>query len=72
MDMLKKYFPLAFKQKDGIVGLIINIIIHVFADAVAGLIIGFLPFLGFLGGIIGLYFTVSLVLSVLDYLKVIK
>jgi hypothetical protein len=72
MDTLKKLFPLAFNQKNGIVGLIINLIIHVFADAVAGLIIWLLPILGFLGGLIGLYFTVSAVLSVLDYFKVLK
>jgi len=72
MDTLKKLFPLSFKKKDGIVGLIINIIIHVFADAVAGLIIWLLPFLAFLGGLIGLYFTVGIVLSILDYLKVLK
>lgn len=72
MDMLKKYFPLAFKEKDGIVGLVINIIIHLFANAVAGLIIWLLPFIAFLGGIIGLYFTVSVVLSILDYFKILK
>ena len=72
MDTLKKLFPLAFRQKNGIVGLIINILIHVLADAVAGLIIWLLPILSVLGGIIGLYFTVSVVLSILDYLKVIK
>lgn len=72
MDTLKKLFPLAFNQKNGIVGLIINLIIHVFADAVAGLIIWLLPILGFLGGLIGLYFTVSAVLSVFDYFKVLK
>ena len=72
MDILKKLFPLSFKKKDGIVGLIVNILIHVLADAVAGLIIWLLPVLGFLGGLIGLYFTVGIVLSILDYLKVLK
>ena len=72
MDILKKIFPLAFKKKDGIGGLIINILLHVLADAVAALIIWLLPILGFLGGLIGLYFTVGIVLSILDYFKVIK
>ena len=72
MATLKKLVPLSFKAKNGIGGLIVNILIHVLADAVAGLIIAILPILGILGGLIGLYFTVGLVLSILDYLKIIK
>ncbi len=72
MDTLKKLFPLSFKAKDGIGALIVNIIIHLVADAVAGLIIGLIPILSLLGGLIGLYFTVGIVLSILDYLKIIK
>ena len=72
MDILKKLFPLSFKAKNGVGGLIVNILIHVFADFVAGLIILLLPILGFLGGLVGLYFTVGVVLSILDYLKVLK
>lgn len=72
MATLKKIFPLAFKAKKDIGALIVNILIHVIADVVAGLIIGLLPILGILGGVIGLYFTVSVILSILDYLKVLK
>lgn len=72
MDTLKKLFPLSFKAKNGISGLIVNILIHLAADLVAGLIIGLIPILGILGGLIGLYFTVGIVLSILDYLKIIK
>lgn len=72
MDILKKLFPLSFKEKNGVGGLIVNIIIHLVADLVAGLIIGLIPILGLLGGLIGLYFTVGIVLSVLDYLKILK
>lgn len=72
MDILKKLFPLSFKEKNGIGALIVNIIIHLVADLIAGLIIGLVPFLGILGGLIGLYFTVGIVLSILDYLKVLK
>ena len=72
MATLKKLFPLSFKAKNGIGGLIVNIIIHLVFDLIAGLIIGLIPILGILGGLIGLYFTVGIVLSVLDYLKVIK
>lgn len=72
MATLKKIFPLAFKAKKDIGALIVNILIHVIADVVAGLIIGLLPILSILGGVIGLYFTVSVILSILDYLKVLK
>ena len=72
MATLKKIFPLAFKAKKDIGALIVNILVHVIADVVAGLIIGLLPILGILGGVIGLYFTVSVILSILDYLKVLK
>ena len=79
MEMLKKYFPLAFTAKKDIVALVINILIHIVADAVVGLAIWLLSALplvggliGALGGVIGLYFTVSLVLSILDYLKILK
>ncbi len=72
MDTLKKLFPLSFKEKKGIGGLVVNILIHLLADIVAGIIIAILPILGILGGLIGLYFTVGIVLSILDYLKVLK
>lgn len=79
MDMLKKFFPLAFKPKKDIVALIINIIIHIVVDAVVGVVIGLLaelPLVGAIvaacGSLIGLYFTISLVLSILHYLKVLK
>ena len=72
MEILKKLFPLSFKEKNGLGGLIVNILIHILADVVAGIIIAILPILGILGGLIGLYFTVGIVLSILDYLKVLK
>ena len=72
MATLKKIFPLAFKAKKDIGALIVNILVHALADIVAGLIIGLLPILGILGGVIGLYFTASVILSILDYLKVLK
>lgn len=79
MDMLKKFFPLAFKPKKDIAALVINIIIHLVVDAVAGVLIGILaniPLIGVIvsavGGLVGLYFTISLVLSILDYFKVLK
>ena len=72
METLKKIFPLSFKEKKSVGALIVNILLHVLGDAVAGVIIGILPILGILGGIVGLYFTAGIVLSVLEYIKVIK
>lgn len=79
MDALKKIFPLAFGTKNGVVGLIINIIIHVVADAIAALAIALLsglPLIGLIislfGGLVGAYFTVSLVLSILNFLNIVK
>ena len=79
METLKKFFPYSFKEKKDISALIVNILIHIAGDIVAGLIIGLLSALpligglfGFVGGAIGLYFTVGIVLSILDYFKVLK
>lgn len=79
MDMLKKFFPLAFAAKKDITALVINIIIHVVIDAVAAVAIGILakvPLVGIIvsavGGLVGLYFLISLVLSILDYFKILK
>ena len=79
MDTLKKLFPLSFGEKKGIVALIINILIHIVGDAIAGLIIGLLSKLpligwafGLVGGLIALYFTVGIILSILNFLKILK
>ena len=79
MKMLKSFFPLAFARKKDIVALVINILIHIVVDVVAGLVIGFLgglPLIGWtfalVGSVIGLYFLVSLVLSILHCLKIVK
>ncbi len=79
MDTLKKYFPVAFNAKNDVTALVINIIIHVIAMAIVGAVswlLGFIPLLGaVLGvicGLIGLYLLISLVLSILDYLKILK
>jgi hypothetical protein len=79
MDSIKKYFPLAFKVKNDTKELLINVLIHVGADILAGLVIGLLAkipliggLFGLVGGLVGLYFTVSVILSILDYLKVLK
>jgi len=79
MDMLKKYFPFAFTPKADVTALVVNIIIHLVAGFIIGAVIGLLAaipvlgwIIGILGGLIDLYIFVSLVLTVLDYLKVLK
>ena len=42
MDMLKKYFPLSFREKKDIVALVINIIIYLVVGVIAGFVIGLL------------------------------
>jgi len=79
MELLKTIFPFSFATKNDVVALVINIVIYLVVGAIAGLIIGLLakiPVIGILfgliGGVIGLYCLVGIILSVLDYMKVLK
>ena len=79
MDMLKKYFPYSFTEKKDVAALIINIIAYVIVGAVIGAVIGFLsgiPLVGWIIGILGtlveIYVAAGIIISVLDYLKILK
>ncbi len=79
MDTLIKFFPYSFKEKKDVAALIVNILVHIvvgFAVGVVGALLGFIPFVGFLITIlvsaVDLYILIGIVLSVLDYFKVIK
>ena len=79
MDILKKYFPYSFKAKADISALAINIVIHIVVGVVVGFILSLianLPLMGLLTGIVGTiveaYLFVGIVLSALDYLKLLK
>ena len=79
MDTLKKLFPYSFKAKKDISALIVNVLIYLVFDIVAGAIIGLLSDIplvglvfGLVGGLLGLYVTVGLILSILHYLKLVK
>ena len=87
MDMLKKFFPLSFKEKKDVAALVINLIIHLVVAiiggaviALAGMLTGWIPVLGaiigwalgIVGTLVSAYCLVGGVLSVLDYLKVLK
>ncbi len=78
MDTLKKFFPYSFGAKD-VAGLIIKIIVLIVVGAVAGWIISLLSSIPVVGvifslicGLVDLYVLVSIVLAILDYLKVLK
>ena len=79
MEALKKIFPLSFTEKKTIGALIINILIQLVVCAIAGVLIGIfvdLPLIGgiigIVGGLIGLYEIIGIILSILDYAKVLK
>ncbi|MBE6532091.1 MAG: hypothetical protein E7676_01110 [Ruminococcaceae bacterium] len=80
METLKKIFPYSFKAKNSIGALIVNILIQFLICAVVGVLIGIcakiLPIIGWIigiaGGLVDVYLVVGIVLSVLDYLKVLK
>lgn len=78
LDMIKKYFPHAFRVND-VKSLIVNLVIYALIAFVAGIVLGLLgiiPILGFVFGVIGwvveLYCTAGVILAILVFLKVIK
>lgn len=78
MDMLKKFFPHAFKATE-LTPFIVSLIVYVLIDIVCGFVIGLLaqiPILGIifslLGSLVGLYAFVGIVLSILVFVKVLK
>ena len=81
MDTLKKLFPFSFKKKKALADLIVNILLYLIAMVVVGALVGVLGIIplklinwvtGTAGGVIGLYLLVGAILSVLDYMKVLK
>ncbi len=80
MDFLKKIWPYAFQVKKGdwknfLIHLLILIVVCVVASLVLGLL-GNLPVIGFIAGILGwlidVYCTVDIILALLKVLDVIK
>lgn len=78
MDVLKKYFPHAFKATETnsfIVSLIIYAVIGIIGGAVIGLLKA-IPIIGIIFGIVGaileLYTLIGVVLSILVFVKVVK
>ena len=78
MELLKKFFPHAFKVTD-VTSLVIMLVIYALIDLVCGLVIGFLSSIAIigiifslLGAVIGLYALVGIILSVLVFAMVIQ
>ena len=78
MDILKKFFPHAFKATE-LKAFIISLVIYVLIDVVCGFVIGLLAkipglgiIFGLLGSLVGLYALVGVVLSILVFVKVLK
>lgn len=78
MENLKKAFPMSFKEKNDVGALVINILIHLVIGVIATTLLGFLagiPIVGIvftlLSTLIDLYLTAGIILSILNYCKVI-
>ena len=76
---LKKYFPYSFKKKKTGKDLLINLLIYLIAGVIAGAVIGIfasVPVIklitGLAGAVVEIYVLVGIVLSVLDYKKLLK
>ena len=79
MDMLKKFFPLSFQPKADVAALVINILIQLVVSVVAGWVVSIvaaIPLIGIIfglvGSLLGLYFLAGIVISCLDYFKILK
>lgn len=72
MDMLKKFFPYSFGAAD-VKTLVIKIVVYLIVPGLVATVLNLLPLVGdVLAWLVGIYGTVGLVLTVLDYLKVLK
>lgn len=79
MDMLKKFFPFAFTAKADIASLVISVLIQLVVGVVIGWVIGIVALIpivglsvGLVGGLLDLYILASVVLTFLDYFKILK
>ena len=78
MDILRKLFPLSFKCKETD-SLVVSLIVYVVYCVVFGIltsVISSMPFIGgpmgVIGGIVGLYGPIGIVLALLVFFKVIE
>ena len=79
MDTLKKFFPFSFTEKKDTASLVITVIVMLAVATVVRYVIGILAIIpiiglifGLVGALFGRYVLVSIVLTFLDYFKVMK
>ena len=79
MELLKLLFPFSFQPKKDISRLILNILTYLGAGLIAGVLISLTAKVAILGTIVGLvggfadlYMLAGIVISVLDYLQILK
>lgn len=80
MDYLKMIWPTPFKvQEKNVVSLVFQLVIFLVVCAIAGVLLGWLtgiPVVGFifgiLGGLMGIYSLVGIVLAVLKFLGMVR
>ena len=79
MEVIKRYFPFSFKEKNEIRGLVINILTYLAAAAAVGILIGVfsnVPVVNWIFGIVGVlaefYAAAGIALSAFDYIKKTK
>ena len=87
METLQKIFPYSFKQKTDVAALVVNILVHIGVSVAISIVItilnlffGFIPLIGavavpllsLVGGVVGLYLFIGIILTCLDYFKVLK
>ena len=87
METLKKLFPLSWKYTKDVANLIIGILIYLVVGLLAGavialsaLIVGWIPvigtlvgvILGLIGGIVDIYVLAGIVIQILVFTKIIK
>ena len=74
MEILRKIFPFSFKQKKDIGELLLYILIHLGVGALVTMLVaipGVGSVIGILSGIADLYLTAGIILSILNYCKVL-
>lgn len=78
MDILKKFFPDAFRSKD-LNSFIVTLLIYGLGSLLVGLVLGLLakiPLIGIvfslIGALVGIYALAGIVLAILVFVKVIE
>lgn len=78
MKTLKKLFPYSFGKKASLLTLLINVIVYLVIGAIAGVAIMLLAHIpivnlvvGILGGLVDLYVIIGIILSILNFFKIV-